>query len=179
MSKNVLIISSSPRKDGNSELLCKRFLEGAVEAGNSCELISLREKKLSYCVACDACRKNGGTCAIPDDGNAILQKMLAADVIVLATPVYFFTVSAQLKTLIDRCRPQYRNMVGKEFYFIATVSVPEEELLERTFDTMRGLLDCMKEPVERGCIYGNECWLPGDVKNTPAYNEAYEMGKTV
>ncbi len=179
MSKKVLIISSSPRKDGNSELLCKRFMEGAMEAGHSCELVSLREKKLSPCVACDACRKNGGTCVIPDDANEIGEKMLTADVIVLATPVYFFTMSAQLKMLIDRCRPRYRKMEGKEFYFIATVSVPEEELLERTFDSIRGFLDCMKDPVERGCIYGNDCWLPGDVKETPAYNEAYEMGKAV
>jgi len=121
MSKNILVIHASPRIGGNSDILCDRLIEGARESGHICEKIALHGKKIGYCVACDACRKNGGICAIQDDMVEIYEKMMWADVIVLATPVYFFSMSAQLKTMIDRLRPIYRKMAGKAFCLIATI----------------------------------------------------------
>ena len=101
MAKNVLIIGGSPRIGGNSDLLCDQFAKGASEAGNQVEKISLAGKKIGFCTACYTCEKTGA-CPQKDDAAAIIEKMLAADVIVLATPVYFYTMSAQLKALIDR-----------------------------------------------------------------------------
>ena len=125
MSKKVLIIGGSPRKDGNSELLCKEFARGANEAGNQTEYISLADKKIGFCTACYACEK--GSCPQKDDAAGIIQKMLAADVIVLATPVYFYTMSAQLKALIDRSVMVYPKIQGKDFYYIMTMADTEKE----------------------------------------------------
>lgn len=94
MAENVLIISGSPRKNGNSEMLCDAFAAGAAAAGKNVEKISLAGKKIGFCTACYACHTGG--CPQQDDAPAIIQKMLTADVIVLATPVYFFTMCAQL-----------------------------------------------------------------------------------
>ena len=102
MGKKVLILSSSPRRNGNSDLLCDRFAEGAGKAGHQVEKIRLAEKKIGYCTACYACRN--GKCPQQDDAPEILEKMLAADVIVLATPVYFYTMCAQLKALLAPSR---------------------------------------------------------------------------
>ena len=102
MNKNVLILSGSPRNGGNSDLLCDEFMRGALESGNQVEKIRVAEKKIGYCKACYYCRQSGGVCAIKDDMAEVLQKMIDADVIVLASPVYFYSIDAQLKALIDR-----------------------------------------------------------------------------
>lgn len=102
MSKKVLILSGSPRKNGNSDLLCDEFMRGALDNGNEVEKIRVAEKKINYCRACYYCSKNNGVCCINDDMADILQKMIDADVIVLASPVYFYSIDAQLKALIDR-----------------------------------------------------------------------------
>ena len=100
--KNVLILAGSPRKKGNSAALCRMFAQGAEEAGSKVETIFLRDKKIGFCLACYHCRDHGGVCAIKDDMAEILDKMNAADVIVMASPVYFYSVDAQMKALIDR-----------------------------------------------------------------------------
>ena len=97
MSKKVLILSGSPRKGGNSDLLCDEFLRGALDAGNQAEKIFLRSKKVAPCNACYSCSQNGGQCAIRDDMAEILDKIQAADVIVMASPVYFYSINAQMK----------------------------------------------------------------------------------
>ena len=88
MSKKVLVLSGSPRKNGNSDLLCNEFLKGAAESGHEVEKIRVAEKKIGYCRGCYAC-KDTGICAIRDDMAEVLQKMIDADVLVLASPVYF------------------------------------------------------------------------------------------
>lgn len=102
MGKKVLILSGSPRKGGNSDILCDEFLRGALEAGNEVEKIRVTERKVAPCSACYYCRDHGGVCVHKDDMASILQKMINADVIVLASPVYFYSINAQLKAVIDR-----------------------------------------------------------------------------
>ena len=75
MNKKVLVIVSSPRKGGNSELLCDSFIKGARENGNEVEKLLLREKKIAPCIACEACLRNGGTCVQEDDMAGILDKL--------------------------------------------------------------------------------------------------------
>ena len=91
----------APRKGGNSETLCAEFTRGAEESGNVVEMVRLHGKKMGFCTACYACKKTG-KCVQKDDVADILDKMAAADVIVLSTPVYFYQMNAQMKTLIDR-----------------------------------------------------------------------------
>ncbi|MEE0777045.1 MAG: flavodoxin family protein [Bacillota bacterium] len=179
MSKNVLILSSTPRRNGNSDVLCDQFLKGAEEAGHQVEKITLRDKEIHYCKGCGVCNSTH-KCVQKDDMAEILEKMVKADVIVMATPVYFYTMDAQMKTLIDRTVPRYTEITNKEFYFIITAADPDKGNMERTIESFRGFSeDCLDGTVEKGIIYGVGAWQIGEIKATPAMNEAYKMGKSV
>jgi multimeric flavodoxin WrbA len=178
MGKSILILSASPRKEGNSDRLCDEFRHGAIEAGNRVEKLSLRDKKIGYCGACGACEKTRA-CVQRDDMADILEKMIGADVIVMATPVYFYTMAAQMKTLIDRTVARYTEISGKEFYFIATAADGERKNLERTIESLRGFTACLNDPIERGIVYGTGVWEKGSINGTSALREAYETGKRV
>lgn len=173
------MISSSPRKGGNSDTLCDQFRKGAEEAGNFVDKIRLAEMKIDYCSACYAC-KTKGYCVKQDDMAQIIDKMRNADVIVLATPVYFYTMCAQMKTMIDRTLggAQQPGLEGKEFYLIATAADGKAEM-ERTVDGLRGYLECLPGAREMGVIYGAGAWQLGDIQGNPAMQEAYQMGKNI
>lgn len=179
MTKKVLILSSSPRRGGNSDTLCDEFLRGAVEAGNEVEKIFLRDRTIHYCTGCSTCSLHGKPCPQKDDAAEIIDKMLAADTIVMATPVYFYTMSAQMKTLIDRCCGLYTEMKNKEFYFIVTAAEEEKEKMLRTVDTFQGFLDCLENPILKGTVFGLGVWHVGEIKGNPAIQEAYEVGRGV
>ncbi len=178
MSKKVLILSGSPRKGGNSDLLCDEFMRGAVEAGHEVEKIRVQEKKVACCVACYACRDTG-KCAIKDDMAEIMQKMIDCDVMVLASPVYFYSIDAQLKAVIDRSVCRWTEVRNKEFYYIATCADTEKESTDTTVACFRGYAECVEGAVEKGVIYGTGVYEAGEVKNTKAMKEAYNMGKDV
>lgn len=179
MKKKILIISASPRKGGNSDLLCDQFISGATEAGHHIEKMSLRDRKINYCTACDTCQKNGGVCVQNDDMAEILNKMIGADVLVMATPVYFYSMNGQMKTLIDRTYARYTEISNKEMCFIMTAAVGNKDLLERTLESLRGFTACLTGAKEKGVIYGAGAWNKGDIKKSPATIQAYEMGKNV
>ena len=174
--KKVLIISASPRKNGNSDLLCDEFAKGASEAGHEVEKIRLAEKKVGYCTGCYACQKLN-KCVQNDDANAIVEKMLSADVIVLATPVYFYTMSAQLKALIDRSVMVYPRIEKKEFYYIMTMADTETENFRGTIEALRGFVLCCEESQEKGMICAEGVYQKGEILEHPAMAQAYEMGK--
>lgn len=179
MDKKVLVISASPRKDGNSDTLCDEFIRGSQEAGNEAEKVFLRDKKIGYCTGCGVCNRTH-QCVQQDDMAAILDKMVKSDVIVLATPVYFYTMDAQMKTLIDRTVPRYTEISDKDFYFIVTAADTDQSMLERTIEGFRGFTeDCLPNPHEKGIIYGAGAWQIGEIKNSPAMRQAYEMGKQI
>lgn len=181
MSKKVLILSSSPRRGGNSDTLCDAFMRGAAEAGNEVEKIFLRDKTIHYCTGCSTCSLHGKPCPQKDDAAGVIEKMVAADVIVLATPVYFYAMSAQLKTLIDRCCGRYTEMTDKEFYFLAAAAEGDEgaDLLQHVFDNLMGFLDCLDNPVLKGRVLATGVWHTGEIEGHPALQEAYGMGKQV
>lgn len=179
MKKNVLVISSSPRRAGNSDLLCDQFIQGAQEAGHNAEKIFLRDRKVNYCVGCGHCVEHKGTCTQQDDMAALAQKLTWADVIVLATPVYFYTLSAQLKTFIDRCCPYYTSLSDKEFYFILTAADENTANMTRTIESLRGFTICLDRPQEKGIVYGTGAWEKGEILASPAMRQAHEMGRSV
>lgn len=178
MSKKVLIISGTPRKGGNSEILCEQFAKGATEAGNDVELIRLREKDIGFCRACYACTSKG-SCVFKDDVPGIVDKMYDADVIVMASPVYFYSVDAQLKALIDRTVSRWTEIAGKEFYFIMTAAEDTGTVMDCTLECMRGLMYCLDGCEERGVVYAKGVYEAGEVRDTPFMDEAYEMGRRV
>jgi multimeric flavodoxin WrbA len=116
MKKKVLILSSTPRRGGNSDLLCDMFLKGALEAGHESEKIFLGDKALNYCRGCRVCYIRKRACPQKDDAAEIIDKMVNADVIVLASPVYIYSICAQLKTLLDRVVSRYNEIKNKELY---------------------------------------------------------------
>jgi multimeric flavodoxin WrbA len=177
--QNVLVISASPRRGGNSDTLCGQFMRGAKESGHQVEKIFLKDKKINYCMACEGCQRNGGTCIQKDDMAEVLDKMMAANVIVMATPVYYYSMNAQMKTLIDRTLPKYGKMSNKDMYFIVTSNNPEKESLKPVIDGFRGFMSCYEGMREKGIIYGAGAGKKGDVKGHPAMEQAYEMGKSV
>lgn len=179
MSKKVLILSGSPRKNGNSDLLCNEFMKGAVESGNIVEKIQVSEKKIGYCSACYYCTKSGGKCAIDDDMTEIMQKIIDSDVLVLASPVYFYSIDAQLKALIDRTVARWTEVKNKEFYYIATAAESDDSALECTIQCMRGFADCVDGAVEKGVIAAGGFYEAGEIKNSDYMSKAYEMGKNV
>lgn len=180
MSKKVLIISSSPRKGGNSDTLCDKFAEGAKSAGNEVEKIFLKDKKINYCTGCGFCNTNDYTaCSQKDDTSEILDKMVEADVIVFATPVYFYTMCGQLKTLIDRCCARYTHISGKDFYYIMTAADTNQAAINRVLAEFDGLMACLDNPNPVGAIAGLGVWQKGDVNSTIYMQQAFDMGKSV
>ena len=179
MGKKVLLLSSSPRRNGNSDLLCGQFAQGAQAAGHQAERIFLKDKKINCCTGCGTCNQSGAACPQKDDMAELLDRMVAADVIVMATPVYFYSMSAQTKLLIDRTCSRYTEISGKDFYFILAAADDSIPAMERTLEGFRGFTSCLSGAKEKGVIYGVGAWHAGDVKKTPAFQQAYEMGKRI
>lgn len=152
MSKKVLILSGSPRKGGNSDLLCDEFMRGAQDGGNTVEKIRVVEKKIAPCIGCYYCDKNGGKCVQPDDMAELLQKMIDADVLVLASPVYFYSICAQLKAVIDRTVARWTEVENKDFYYIVTMADTSVSSADTTLACFRGYADCVEGANEKGVI---------------------------
>lgn len=179
MNKKVLILSGSPRKGGNSDLLCDEFMRGALESGNSVEKIRVAEKNIGYCRACYYCKKSGGECIVKDDMAEVLQKMIDADVIVLASPVYFYSIDAQLKAVIDRTVARWLEVKNKEFYYIITCADEDKPSCDVTLACLRGYADCVEGAKEMGVIYGTGVYEKGKIKDKEQMKQAYEMGRNV
>ena len=154
-------------------------MNGAISSGNNVTKIRIPEKKIGFCTGCGVCNSTH-KCIQNDDMSEILDMMVETDVIVLATPVYFYTRDAQLKTLIDRTVPRYTEISNKEFYFIVTAADTNARMHEKTVDGIRGFSeDCLDNAIEKGIIYATGVWQKNDVSGTKFMKQAFEMGKNV
>lgn len=174
----VIAVSASPRNGGNSDVLCDQFLKGAKEAGHQTEKIRIGQKNISPCMACYGCRKTKA-CVKKDDMEEILNKLIEADVIILAAPVYFYSMNAQMKVFIDRCLPRYQEIRDKAFYYIVTAADPQHSAADETIAGLRGYLRCLPGAQEKGIIYGTGAWDKNDIYRHPAFEKAYETGKSI
>jgi multimeric flavodoxin WrbA len=109
----------------------------------------------------------------------VLEKMIAADVIVMSSPVYFYSLDSQMKTLIERTVARYTEITDKELYFIITAADTSIPMMQRTIECFRGFVDCLNGAQEKGIVYGVGAWNFGEIEGTKAVQEAYEMGKNV
>lgn len=179
MSKKVLVISASLRKGGNSETLVQEFARGAQEAGHSVEMASLRDKTIGFCTGCFACQKTG-RCVIHDDADVIAQKMLRAEVIVFATPVYFYDMSGQMKTMLDRSNPCFpSDYAFRDIYLLATAADEEESAMDGTVKGLQGWIDCFEKASLKNVVRAVGVTDIGDIAGTPILLEAYELGRTL
>ena len=129
--KKVVVISTSMRAGSNSQFLAEKFAEGAKNEGNEVEFISLRGKEIKFCVGCLACQKLGA-CVIKDDVPAIMESVLNADVVCWATPIYYYEMSGQMKTLIDRMNAMYpKDYKFRDIYLLTTAAEDEAETPKR------------------------------------------------
>ena len=151
--KKVLILSSSPRRGGNSDTLCDAFMEGAIANGNEVEKIFLRDKTIHPCLGCSTCSLHKKPCPQKDDAAEIINKMLQADVIVMGTPVYFYSMS--------------------------TAAEDGGKIMDRIVTSCSGFLDWLENPAVKGTVFCGGVWHVGEIKGKPAIQEAYQMGMKV
>ena len=171
MPKNVLIISSSPRKNSNSHALAKAFAEGAREAGHAVELVSLQGKAIGFCRGCMACQKTL-RCVQRDDADAIAQQVLHADVVCFATPVYYYSVSGQLKTMLDRCNPVYpADYAFREVYLLASSADESPSAMDGAAKDIEGWVECFPKARLAGIVRGAGVTAEGGIQGRPGVLE--------
>ena len=178
--KKVLIISTSLRNNANSEILARETEKGAVEAGHSVEFLSLKDKEINFCKGCMACQKLG-KCVINDDANDITQKLRESDVVVWATPVYYYEMSGQMKTLIDRANSLYATGFNfKDVYLITTSADGSDDVVQTVLAGLNGWCACLPGASIKGYVNGGGLDNPGDVTNrNDLLEQAYNMGKSI
>lgn len=178
MGKKITVISSSPRKGGNSEILAEEFARGAAESGNEVEMITLRGKDLRFCAGCLACQKTG-RCVIRDDAAEIMPKMKSADAIAFATPIYFYGMSGQMKTLLDRTNPLFQSDYAfREIYLLACAADESESAIDGAITGLEGWISCFDKAALKGVIRGTGLTDIGDAaKRRDILVAAHEAGK--
>jgi len=179
----VLIVVGSPRKRGNSSSLARQVAAGAQAAGAAVETYYLHEMKIKPCNACDACRKKPGAgCVLKDDMRKLYPKLRSADAIVVASPVYWFTVSAQTKLFMDRWyalgSDDGYELAGKRFGIVMTYA-DADPFVSGAVNALRTFQDACRflgaEIV--GMVYGS-AWRAGEIlRNKSVMKEAYALGK--
>lgn len=180
MSKKVLIISTSLRPNANSEILAHETERGAKESGHEVEFLSLKDKNIQFCKGCLACQKIG-YCVIDDDANEITEKIRTSDVIVWATPVYYYEMSGQMKTLIDRANSMFAT--GHKFsevYVITTSADSSDNVVQTVINGLNGWIACFDNVKFCGYVNGGGLEAPNDAEsNKELLQKAYEMGKNI
>jgi len=181
MAKKVLIVSASPRKGGNSELLAEEFARGAAETGAQVETIRLRDMELNFCRGCLACQTTC-RCVISDGASEALDRVRHADVLVFATPIYYYAVCGQLKTFLDRMNPLFA--AGHDFrqvYLLASSADSESTAMDGAVKDLEGWISCFDGAELSGVVRGTGADKLGEIKTTnpAALAEAYEMGRRV
>lgn len=174
--KTVLVISASPRRGGNTDLLCDEFIRGAKEAGGEVEKIFLDDYKIDFFH--EQHEHSADSVSADDQAPIIIGKMANADIIVLSSPVYYMNIDGQLKTLMDRC---FRNqgLGGKEFYYITACADAEDSTAETAIFAFRGFVVCLPNPIERGMVKAIGMGRKGAVEQSQYMQEAYNLGKTI
>lgn len=177
--KKILIISTSLRCVSNSHLLAESFARGARDAGNDVELLTLHGKEIKFCIGCLSCQKTG-KCVIKDNAPAIVGKMHDADVLVFATPIYYYEMSGQLKTLLDRANPLYGGDYHfKEVYMLTSAADNDKDTPQRAISGLEGWIECFERARLAGTVFAGGVTEPGEINGHPALQTAYEMGKGI
>ena len=174
----ILVLTGSPRKNGNSATLADSFIKGAKEAGHTAERFDAAFKKVHPCIACNSCGMDG-PCVFKDDFEFVRKHIVEADCVVFATPMYYFGISAQLKAVIDR------------FYAInGSIHVPKKAVLLMTYANtaaseavpIKSHYDVLLKYLgwtDAGQIIAPGVWPVGAVNRTKYPEQAYQLGKNL
>ena len=177
--KKVVVISTRLRHGSNSHSLAEKFAEGARAAGNKVEFISLRGKEIKFCIGCLSCQKTGA-CVFTDDVPAIMESVLNADVVCWATPIYYYEMSGQMKTLIDRMNAMYpKDYRFRDVYLLTTAAEDEEYTPKRAESGLQGWIDCYEKSALKGHLFCGGVNDPRDITGNAKLEDAFELGKSV
>ena len=177
--KKVVVLSTSLRPGSNSHALAEKFAEGAKVAGNEVEFISLRGKEIKFCIGCLSCQKTGA-CVFKDDVPAIMDSVLQADVVCWATPIYYYEMSGQMKTLIDRMNAMYpKDYRFREVYLLTTAAEDEKETPRRAESGLQGWIDCFEKATLKAHLFCGGVNGPKEIAGNPKLQAAFDLGKTV
>ena len=178
--KKVVIISSSLRKNGNSEILAFEAAKGAKDAGNEVEILLLRDKTINFCRGCLACQKLL-KCVIKDDMAEMIEKVKTADAVIFATPIYYYEMSGQLKTFLDRCNPIYpQEYAFRDIYLLSSSAEEGQEPAARAVSGLKGWIECFEKAKFAGSFNAGGVNAPNDVlKNAEMLKAAYDMGGNI
>ena len=179
--KKVTVISSSLRKNSNSEILANEFIKGAKENSNEINPINLKDIKMQFCIGCLSCVKTH-KCVLKDGvTKKMLDEICNSDVIVFVTPVYYYAVSGQLKTFIDRMNPIYSmDYKFKDIYVISTAAEDEVRTFKGIKEDIKGFIDCYEGTKVKGTLFAGGLEKTGDAKKDKAsLKKAYEMGNKI
>ena len=177
---NVLVITTSLRARSNSDILAQRMVEGIKEAGHEVEVISLKGKELKFCIGCMACQKTL-KCIQKDDAIWIAEKVKEADTVVFVTPIYYYEMSGQMKTLLDRLNPLYSSDYKfRRIYMLNTAAEDEETTPEKAITGLQGWVDCFEKAELAGTLFCGGIDSPNEASGkSEELNEAYEFGKAI
>jgi len=177
MPKKVLVISTSLRGGSFSESLARAFAEGAESAGNTVEFVTLKGKEIGYCRGCCKCQERG-SCIFRDDSNAIVESMRTSDVVVWATPLYYYGMSGQMKTLIDRANCLYSSDYAiRDVYLICTGSDTEPSAIDKTLTALRGWTECLPKTRIAGTYMAGGLPVEASLDGKKYADEVRQMGR--
>ena len=184
MSKSAAVILSSPRKGANSSALALSMAEGFKEAGGSFEVVDLAGLDIALCLACEACQRNGGKCVQIDGMQTVYPQVTKADVLILATPVYWFNMSAQIKAFLDRCFAVALSEDGsfsKKTIAVALAYGDVDPFASGGVNAIRCFQDICTYTGAKwgGCIYGSGMDREVLSKNEELMGKAKELGKSL
>ena len=175
----VLVITTSLRKNSNSDRMAQEFAKGAREAGCTVEELSLKGKDLRYCVGCMACMKRN-RCMLPDDGNELVEKVRTADVLVFATPIYYYEMSGQMKVFLDRMNPIYTaEYAFRDVYLLACAAEEGDKVPERARIGLEGWILCFEKARFAGMAFIGGVSMPGEMEGNGGLQKVYELGNGV
>ncbi|MFC1580323.1 flavodoxin family protein [Thermodesulfobacteriota bacterium] len=185
---DILAIYGSPRRKGNTSLLLHKAVEGAREAGAQVEELVLRDLKMSPCLEIYGCQKTG-RCAIKDDFQAVYDQIEGCKGLILASPIFFYSVSAHTKILMDRCQslwvkrywlektPLNQKGSTRKGMFISVGATKGKKLFDGTLLTVRYFFDAIDTELWRSLLYRG-LDFEGDILKQPQHlQEAFEAGK--
>ncbi|MBR4472126.1 MAG: flavodoxin family protein [Oscillospiraceae bacterium] len=179
MSK-VLVISTSLWARSNSDILTERLIAGARDAGHEVEHISLKGKEIKFCIGCLACQKTQ-QCVQKDDAIEIAEKVKNADTLVFTTPIYYYEMSGQMKTLLDRLNPLYPSDYRfRKVYMLSVATEDEDHVPEKAISGLQGWVDCFEKAELAGTLFCGGISDPGEASGrSEEQEEAYAFGKTL
>ena len=173
----VLVISTSLRAGSNSDILTGRLVAGAKDAGHEVECVSLKGKTIQFCRGCLACQKTR-KCVLRDDANIIAEKALAADTLVFVTPIYYYEMSGQMKTLLDRLNPLYPSDYRfRNVYMMSVAAEDDPHVPDRAVNGLQGWVECFEKASFAGSLFCGGINDPGEATNhSEAQDSAYSFG---